>query len=384
MLWEIFWRKKVSLSLGFCLSFSIVCLLWQGNVFSQGASFIGKISDRLSGAINSTLRFSDSLWVELDKYRELKARYTALQKQLKSYRLEQDKFDVLLSENNKFRKLLGFSDQTAYKEAAAEVLAVRLHSISPRIIINKGRAHGVKIYMPVITRAHNRSRRLIRAAVGVVVAADENTSVVQPLTHSDFRMGVRLRETGHWGILSGNSGKLTEALLTFVSSSTAPERVVSSGPVLKVRSSYEVISSGAGGVFPAGIPVGFISRDGRRSGEFKTAYIKPYAVINSLDTVSVILKEPERWSRDGKSHEKNQEEHLATPFGEPEYPEMDAPKKPKPRRSAPPQPEKKDDRKEKKPVVKTTPPVVAPTGENKKKEPRKTRRLRNLKPPGGN
>lgn len=369
MFWDIFWRNKNGISLGFCLSFSVLCLIWQGNIFARGASVIGKLSDRLSGALSSSLRATGTIWVEIDRYRELEARYAAAQKRLEEYRLEKDKFDHLLRENIRLRRLFGFSRLTEYPEIKAEVLSIRLNSISPRIIINRGTKDGVNIYMPVITRAHDADQNLIRCVVGMVIDVDSNSAVVQPLVHAGFRLGVRLPESGRWAVLSGNSGSITEAELIYIARDFSPEKATVDHTESPLKPGTAVVTSGAGGIFPGGIPVGTLQREGGRDGEFRTAFIRPYAPLSNLDYVTVIQKKPEVWARK-KAKGKDWEEHLITPFGTPEFPEELRIAKTEHKKPAPAKlPEKKADEKKKSEEKK----------ENKKL--REQRRLQNLKGP---
>ena len=82
MLWEILWRNKNTFSLGFTLSFSLLCILWQSNPFAQGMAYFGKMADRVSGALNSGLRLTGTLWVEIDEYRRVKEQLDAAQRRL--------------------------------------------------------------------------------------------------------------------------------------------------------------------------------------------------------------------------------------------------------------------------------------------------------------
>ncbi len=320
MLWDIIWRKKTTFSLGFCLSFSILCLFWQGNIFSRGVGFVGSLSDRISHALNSGLRFTGTLWVALDDYRELKKRNEAMQKTLETHRLERDKFDQLKGENERLRKLMGFSPVSEHPELRAEVLGVQLNSISPRIIIGKGKRDGVGVYMPVIARSYDASKNLIRAVVGIVIAVDANTAVVQPMNHPGFRLGVRMPDTGQWAIMTGNSGNLSEALLTYIAQDASPNKATISTIDLKLKLKQSVHTSGMGGIFPRGIPVGVLTRNGPRKGEFKTAFVRPFAPIGNLDYVTIIIKKPEAW-RNGSGKLTKWDEHLTTPFGKLEFPE---------------------------------------------------------------
>lgn len=311
MLWEILWRNKNSFSLTFCILFSITCLLWQRNPLARTVGFFGTLADRTSGAMNSGLSASSRFFVEIDKFRELEKKYDQALKQIEEYRLEKDKFDALRRENETLRKTLGFASTTQYPEVKAEVLGIRLNSISPRIIIGKGAESGLKPFMPVIAQATDRDGSLIRAVVGIIVSADNGTSVVQPLIHPGFQLGVRLPESGEWAMLTGNSGSPLNSLLTVMSGDGSLGG--------KKPSGQTVVTSGDGGVFPAGIPVGIIDREAPRQGQARAFLVKPYAPISQLDSVTVIRKMPDEWA--SRTENENLEEFLRTEFGAPEYPE---------------------------------------------------------------
>jgi len=355
MLWDILWRYKNTISLTFCLSFSTLCMLWQTNPFSKGVAFFGKASDRLSGALNSSLRLPGTIWVELDKYRELEEKYAHAQSQIEQYRLEKDKFDILQRENDRLRNALGFAPNQDFPEVRAEVLGIRVNSISPRIIIGKGREDGLAPFMPVITRVHDSENNIIRCVVGIVASVDSNTAVVEPLIHPGFRLGVRMPEGSQWAIMSGNSGRVTEVLLTYLTTDSAPETATLSNAEVLIKPGLKVYTSGDGGIFPPGLPVGELTREGPRQGEFRTAYMRPYAPISTLDFVSVVLRPPaawaEKWERDS-----NWEEHLQTEFGEPQYPDT-----PRRSRQAAPQTPIPAQEQEKEPGE-VRPPENQPTG----------------------
>lgn len=311
MLWEILWRNKNSFSLTFCILFSTVCMIWQRNPLARTVGFFGKVADRASGAMNSGLSATGRFWVEIDKFRELEKRYAQAEKQIEEYKLEKDKFDALKKENDTLRKTLGFAIPAEFPEVRAEVLGVRLNSISPRVIIGKGEETGIRPFMPVIARSHDADNNTIRSVVGIVVSADNGTSVVQPLIHPGFQLGVRLPDSGAWAMLSGNSGNPTQALLTVISGDGSLDGKKPIGQV--------VVTSGDGGVFPKGIPVGTIVKEGPRQGQARTFFVKPFAQLMQLDSVTVVIKKPAAWAR--KNDEDKLEEFLKTEFGAPEYPE---------------------------------------------------------------
>ena len=378
MFGELFWRNRNTTSLTFCLGISFISMVWQGNLLSRGVGVIGGVGDRISNALNSTLRFTGTVFVELDRYRELERRYASAQKRLEEYRLEKDKFDALRAENDRLRKDAGFLPRVDYRELEAEVLGVRLNSISPRIIIGKGTRDGVQVYMPVITRAHDKDQNLIRAAVGIVIAADESSAIVQPLTHGSFRLGVRLGETGQWAILSGNSGSISHAKLTYIAAEAEPNKVTISRFEGVLKEGTPVVTSGGSGLFPPGVPVGTVQSEGGRLDQFRTALLKPYAAIDRLDFVTVILKPIQPWSERVQLRKKGWDEHLQTPFGDADFKGMPVKHRDVSRGSAQKEPE-------------TEPDIEpGPDGENPPKEAKKVtgdesgqkrRRLKNLEGP---
>lgn len=390
MLWHILWKNKNTFSLAFTILFSIISIMWQKNPFSLGVSYIGRVGDRLSGAINASLEFPGSLWVEFDRYRELEKKYGLALEKIEEYRLEQDKFDRLLRENERLRQELGFTPLPEYEEIKASVLGVRINSISPRVIINKGRNDGIEPFMPVITRTYDQNNQLIRAVVGLVASADSTTSIVQPINHPGFRLGVRLPESGQWSILSGNSGRINDVILTYLANDGAPERATYTDVSIEVKQNSLVVTSGSGGIFPSGVPVGYVTSEGDRHGEFKTAYVKTYANISELDIISVIRKTPDQW-RIKMDQDQIWDEHLFTEFGQSTYPESSRiSKRAKTRKS-------NNSGNTKTPSAtaekKTTAAAAIPSEASKKEKPdqaedqketkRQPRRIHNLNIPGG-
>lgn len=112
-------------------------------------------------------------------------------------------------------------------------------------------------------------------------------------------------------MLSGNSGNPLHSLLTVMSGDGSLGG--------KKPSGQTVITSGDGGVFPPGIPVGVIEREAPRQGQARAFLVRPYAAISQLDSVTVIRKMPDAWA--SKTESENLEEFLRTEFGAPDYPE---------------------------------------------------------------
>jgi rod shape-determining protein MreC len=368
MLWHILWKNKNTFSLTFTIGFSLMGILWQANPFSQALNFFGRVSDQLSGTINSSMRLPQFLWIKVETYRDLESQYQSAIAQLETYKLEKDRFNQLESENKKLRSFMEFPANPDYPEVRAEILGVRINSINPRIMINKGSNHGIKPNMPVIVKSFNKNKEVIRAIAGIVAKVDRTTSIIQPLNHPSFRLGVILTQSNQWAILNGNAGRFNEVLLSYMADDPDPEKAIHSGAAMEIKSGQEVVTSGAGGIFPPGLPVGYVLREGERDGEFKTAYVRTYADITKLSHVIVLQKNPEPWSAEWDS-DFSWDEHLQTEFGPPRFPESTQVKK-----RVSPTTETKKEEKSEDPALQT---------DEKKSEPAAgPRRIRNVTAPG--
>ena len=227
--------------------------------------------------------------------------------------------------------------------------------------------------MPVIARSHDHQDNLIQSVVGITVIAEEDTALVQPLVHPSFELGVRIEHSQEWAILSGNSGRTNEALLTYITSDFSPKQAIFTQPAVPLIKNALVYTSGAGGIFPAGIPVGIVSGTGRRKYDFKTAYVQPFVKISELSYVSVIIKDVEKWAQTWKE-ELHWQDHLKTEFGEPVYPKLS-----KSERKAQARAQKKEGPQT--PSAQDTAPRESQTPDVKPKQVREApRRLQNVDP----
>ncbi|MCE9501349.1 MAG: rod shape-determining protein MreC, partial [Leptospira sp.] len=290
MLWDRINQYKEPVSVTFCILFSFTSLFWNGNLFVRGVASSKALSDTVSASIDSVGDLLKSSYKKLESFETVRKERDFYQKIAEEYKLLPQDLEKLKNENDALRKELGFSPKIDYPTVKSEILSVRLNSIYRTIIIDKGSDSGIKPYMPVIGRAIDEKGQVLQALVGKVIAVSGSSSVVQPLINSNFTMGIRLPGTNLWASLSGNSGRGTEAILSFIDNGIIIDpRVFSTfqpGPnplstdTLSTASLSKlgkgVFTSGGSGIFPAGIPVGVITEEGARTGSFKTAYLRPY------------------------------------------------------------------------------------------------------------
>lgn len=196
----------------------------------------------------------DKLGDNLKARRQLLAEARALRLELAQVSAELLVLEELQRENAELRELVGAGQFLALGSLAAEIRRVDLNPFSHRVLINRGRRDGLVSGQPVVD------------AQGLVGQLDEvflHSARVILLTDPDHALPVRVQRTGLRTIAYG-SGLNAELRLTDLPMNVDLEP----GDV--------VLTSGLGGVFPAGLPVGRVERVERPIGEaFASARLQP-------------------------------------------------------------------------------------------------------------
>ena len=148
-------------------------------------------------------------------------------------------------ENNRLRELLGFSQDLRYQHIPARLIGRDPVNLFSAFVINRGTNAGVEVNMPVI--AYNNG---VQGLVGRVIHTGVFESLVMPLYDSGSFVASRLSESRFEGIVEGRGIPEIPLQMRFISNRARDE--INIGDV--------VISSGTGGVIPAGINIGRVIR----------------------------------------------------------------------------------------------------------------------------
>lgn len=137
------------------------------------------------------------------------------------------------AENQQLRRLLNVADRALQDSVAVEVLYEPANAFNRHLVFNKGSSSGIRPGMPVIDEG---------GVVGQVVRVTPFTSEAALLTDDKVSIPVQILRNGLRLILFGGSvpGKVEVRFLT-------AETDILSGDTL--------VTSGVGGLFPAGLPV---------------------------------------------------------------------------------------------------------------------------------
>ncbi len=176
-------------------------------------------------------------------------------------------------ENARLRTAVGWQKQTPWKLKLARVIARDPSSWWRTIQIDVGSQHGIRPNLPVLVP---------EGLVGRISAVGATRSQVLLLGDPNMRVGalVQDKDARENGIVISSSSPLEQSMVTF--------QYFSRSSVIKPG--QNVITSGEGGVFPKGIPIGQIVdiRD-NSLGLSTDARVRVSADLNSLEEVLVMF-----------------------------------------------------------------------------------------------
>jgi rod shape-determining protein MreC len=183
-------------------------------------------------------------------------------------------------ENDRLRALLDL--QTVSYPAGIEFLVAKVVAKSPSqwegwVLINKGSADGLTVNQPVVGATPRVGEALQgKGLVGKIVEVDAHTAKVQLIIDSQSAVASKIQSSRAEGILHGSmKGKLS---MDYVDRDLA------------VEPKLVVVTSGYGGVYPAGIPIGLVSSVGEETiNIYKEIEVQSFVDFRVLEEVMVLL-----------------------------------------------------------------------------------------------
>jgi rod shape-determining protein MreC len=134
------------------------------------------------------------------------------------------------------------------------------------LTVDAGSARGVRPRDVAVTAA---------GVVGQVVAVTADSARVLPITEPSSAVAVRVQRSRESGILKGSGASGCEVRCL--------------DPQADVRPGDAIITSGLGGIFPAGLRVGAVTGVGRdRDAPGKVARVRPWAEIGKTEELLLV------------------------------------------------------------------------------------------------
>jgi rod shape-determining protein MreC len=192
-----------------------------------------------------------------------------LKKEIDLLRRRSDVAQELAIENKRLRSLLNFKQNSALRMVACRVIGRDPSNWSSVVIIDKGKKHGIKPSLAVITE---------RALAGKVIEVGDSTSKVMLINDPNLSVSAILQRSRSEGAVSGTLQNLL--IMRYLSAD------------VDIKVSDVVISSGLSQIYPTGIMIGEVSFIGTEfSGLARYALIKPAVNFSTLEEVLVVLGE---------------------------------------------------------------------------------------------
>ena len=228
--------------------------------------------DPIASALRQTVL---APFLELQRESELlstsRSRFEAVTAQRDSSALAATFLPELRSENARLRNLLGLSARLGGGYVTAEILHQPEPTNPLSFVVSAGKKEGVRPLSAVVSP---------EGIVGLVASVDEHTSVVLSWAHPEFRASAIATDGSVVGIAAPH-GAEGPAVWLLELQGVLYRKQVPAGTV--------IVTSGLGGVFPRGIPIGVvIGPAGEEKGWGRTYLVRPAIHPAELSHVMIL------------------------------------------------------------------------------------------------
>ena len=264
-------RRKNLVAPGIVVLVAVVLLSLPAGTASRLKLAIGALFLPLLGATGAAQQLPGEALDAVLPRRELLREIRDLRRENEELKTRELQTGAALEENNQLRALVDWQRQQPWRLKLAHVILRDPANWWQTVQIDAGSRDGLRENLPVLTSD---------GLVGRVTSVGPNRSQVLLVDDPDCRVSARVLNPGNdVGVLTP-SGPLDNSLvnLTYLSGNAS------------LKSGEFVVTSGEGGIFPPGIPVGQIV-DSRQVefGLYSEARVKLSANLGDLDEVWVLM-----------------------------------------------------------------------------------------------
>ena len=244
----------------------------RGGQISFLQNVTGFVEAPLKRVLSSTVNVLDGIYGYIFEYDSLIAENESLRAQLAEAQESARNGMAASEENTRLRKLLELREQhTDYVLESSKVVLWSSSNWSSAFTISKGASSGIALGAPVITE--------YGAVVGQVTELGENWATVSTLIDVDMSVGAFVGAAGNSGMVVGEFGLMrkNQAKLTFLADGA------------QIFVGDDVLTSGSGGAFPAGLVIGKLTAvQTEAGGQIEYGLVEPQCDFDSLVQVFVI------------------------------------------------------------------------------------------------
>ena len=176
----------------------------------------------------------------------------------------------IVEENRRLRALLTLEQRAAPTFIPARLVRVGIAGGESTFLLNVGRAQGIEPGSPVVAAG---------GLIGVVREVEERTAQGVDWTHSEFRASAMTADGAAYGIVEPRPGRFREEdLITLTGAPFHSD----------ITAGTRIVTSGRGGVYPRGLPIGVVlGIDEADTGWRKSYILRPLVRPESVTHVLV-------------------------------------------------------------------------------------------------
>lgn len=268
--------KKNGIKVG-VIVFAAALLIGLGSAARDGRislihNVTGIVKAPIQKVLSSTVNWLDSMYGYLYEYNSLVAENESLRSQLADAQESARNGIEASEENARLRRLLELREQhTDYEMESSKVVLWSSSNWASAFTISKGSSSGIELGDPVITE--------YGAVVGQITELGETWATVSTLIDVDMSVGAFIGTTGSSGMVVGEYALMQDkrAKLTFLADGA------------QIFVGDEILTSGSGGAFPAGLVIGTITNvQTEAGGQIEYGIVEPQCELDSLVQVFII------------------------------------------------------------------------------------------------
>jgi len=234
--------------------------------WNPAEQLIVEITAPFQKLIRVTIDFTKDFWFNYFYLVDARQENIRLKREVNSLRMENSRYRELLATHERLRQLLQFKDVIRQPVTAAQVIGIDPTGWFKSVIIDKGGRAGLKWDMPVVNAS---------GVVGRIVSVSPHYAKVLLIIDQNSAVDCLTQESRDRGMVKGLSTDVCR--MDYMAKSS------------DVTVGDTVITSGLGGIFPKGLPVGRISKVKDLPGElFKGVEVTPSVDFSKLEEVLVI------------------------------------------------------------------------------------------------
>lgn len=264
------YRRYALLVLVLLVSLLLLSLGTLGGGAGRPADLVAALLTPLEAGLAKLQRSALGVWTTYRDWKDLRRENAALRAEVERLRIESLQVEDTRQENLRLRRLLALRDHLPLSALAGEVIAKEWGGWVRSVTVNRGRRDGIARLTPAIVP---------EGLLGRVVEVRPHAAVIQLLNDPASAVAVMVQRTRTAGVVEGEPGGTVR--LKFMGRDGGGVEV---GDL--------VVTSGLGGVFPKGLPVGRVTAvEEKGSALFHYALLAPVVDFARVEEVLLLTSQ---------------------------------------------------------------------------------------------